>query len=673
MTGHSGSFKSARLVVAAATVAIVQAGCGGSSSSAPTVSGLAATGAGIANATVTAKCAGGAALSGTTDASGSYTLVLDGRTLPCMVQVRGGTVSGAASSVILHSFAQAAGRVNITPVTDLIVARALGSNPETAFAGYTNANGSTIEGALTTAKTYVATQISAITGSSIADPLTGTFVVGDADDKVLDALGSALTKASKTMSDLRSAAQTGATLTTIVPPISTSGGGTSSASLPDGLKGKVKATVYASAQSGSPYANGDLLTFTFSSSGLLMYGLTSANTSTHSTVSTFSKVGSEYVWVDTANNRRFAVSLKGDGSFHEINVSSADGSTFWGQFTESGSGAGGGGGNGGSSSLTLTGAVSTLVARSASIGTPGGMVSDGTYLYVSSNSTNTIRKIDANSGAVSTLAGNISSGGSADGTGTAAQFSGPTGLATDGTHLYVADNGNNAIRRVTIATGVVTTVAGTVGTGGAGNTNGVGSAAKFHNPRGVAHHAGMLYVADKNNNKIRRVDLTTGTVTDFASVNDPIAVTTDGTHLYVATQGITQDIRKLAIATPATVTVVAGKGIQVSSCYAHADGVGTLASFCQPWGLTVHAGVLYVADNFMSGVYHNSIRRIDLTTNNVTTIAGSQSSNNTNGTGASASFVSPRDVVVHGGKVYVADGENYVGSGYKGNEIRAIQ
>ena len=129
-----------------------------------------------------------------------------------MVQVTGGT-----PSVTLHSFAQAAGRVNITPVTDLIVAKALGSDLATAFTGYTSANGTSIEAGLAAAKTYVSTQINAITGGTIADPLTGAFSVGDADDKVLDALGNAMTAAGKTIAQLRGQAQSGATLADTVP------------------------------------------------------------------------------------------------------------------------------------------------------------------------------------------------------------------------------------------------------------------------------------------------------------------------------------------------------------------------------------------------------------------------------------------------------------------------
>jgi hypothetical protein len=155
-------------------------------------------------------------LTGTTDADGIFDLPLTtAHTAPCMLQVAGGT-----PSVTLHGFATAAGLVNITPITDLIVAKALGSDPATAFSAFDRTTGSTISGALTTAKAYVQTQVTSITGSgTTADPMSGKFVVGDADDKVLDALGAALAAASgnKTIVDLRSSATRGEALTGIVP------------------------------------------------------------------------------------------------------------------------------------------------------------------------------------------------------------------------------------------------------------------------------------------------------------------------------------------------------------------------------------------------------------------------------------------------------------------------
>ena len=106
------------------------------------------------------------------------------------------------------------------------------------------------------------------------------------------------------------------------------------------------------------------------------------------------------------------------------------------------------------------------------------------------------------SGAVTTLAGTGSSG-SANGTGTSASFYSPTGITTDGTNLYVADYGNNAIRQIVISTGVVTTVAGT---GSSGSANGTGTSASFYNPIGMTTDGTNLYVADTSNNLIRKIE-----------------------------------------------------------------------------------------------------------------------------------------------------------------------
>ena len=206
--------------VMASGVLAALAACGGGGSSSPTtgampgsLNGLAATGAAIANATVSAKCVAGPLISGSTDANGAFTLVLTAaHTAPCMLQVAGGT-----PNVTLYSFATAAGRVNLSPLSDMVVAKALGSDPAAAFASFDSAKGSTITGGLAAAKTYVQTQLAAITGAGTADPLTSTFSVGGADDKVLDALGAALTAAGKGIADLRSGAQTGASLSGVVP------------------------------------------------------------------------------------------------------------------------------------------------------------------------------------------------------------------------------------------------------------------------------------------------------------------------------------------------------------------------------------------------------------------------------------------------------------------------
>src|SRR5262245_2640611 len=103
-------------------------------------------------------------------------------------------------------------------------------------------------------------------------------------------------------------------------------------------------------------------------------------------------------------------------------------------------------------------------------------------VYVADTNNHTIRRITP-TGVVSTLAGLAASPGSADGTGSAARFNTPTGIAIDGTGtVYIADTNNHTIRQITSA-GVVTTVAGLAGSAGA--TDGTGSAARLNGPRGI--------------------------------------------------------------------------------------------------------------------------------------------------------------------------------------------
>jgi hypothetical protein len=123
-------------------------------------------------------------------------------------------------------------------------------------------------------------------------------------------------------------------------------------------------------------------------------------------------------------------------------------------------------------------------------------------VYVADNGNNTIRKITP-AGVVTTLAGLAGSFGSADGAGSTARFYNPFGVATDSSgHVYVADIHNDTIRKITPA-GVVTTLAGLAES--AGSADGVGNAARFYNPFGVAtDSSGNVYVGDTANNTIRK-------------------------------------------------------------------------------------------------------------------------------------------------------------------------
>jgi predicted nucleic acid-binding Zn ribbon protein len=150
-------------------------------------------------------------------------------------------------------------------------------------------------------------------------------------------------------------------------------------------------------------------------------------------------------------------------------------------------------------------------ATSAEFNNPYGVASDGTYLYVTDCANSTIRKINISSSTVTILAGLPGTTGTNDsdsieGTGESATFNKPTGITYYNGYLYVADTGNHAIRKVNVSNGYVETIAGYKGY--ANFANGTGNTTKFSSPTGiVSDGAGTLYVADKGNNRIRKIEL----------------------------------------------------------------------------------------------------------------------------------------------------------------------
>ncbi|MGA2481204.1 MAG: hypothetical protein ABSG63_20875, partial [Spirochaetia bacterium] len=143
---------------------------------------------------------------------------------------------------------------------------------------------------------------------------------------------------------------------------------------------------------------------------------------------------------------------------------------------------------------------------------PYGIASNGTSLYVTDYGNQTIRQVIVATAGVTTVAGQLGSPGSADGTGVAASFNCPAGLATDGTNLYIADAYNCTARQMVLSSTAVTTIAGQPGTpgsvdGGLYNSTGVYPIppALMSYPGGVATISSVLYVADSGNNAIRAV------------------------------------------------------------------------------------------------------------------------------------------------------------------------
>jgi hypothetical protein len=124
-----------------------------------------------------------------------------------------------------------------------------------------------------------------------------------------------------------------------------------------------------------------------------------------------------------------------------------------------------------------------------------------------------VRSVNLSTGATATLAGSTAgTAGSTDATGTAARFSAPAGMVSDGTNLYVADSSNHLIRKIVISSGAVSTLAGS---GTAGSGDGTGTAAQFNTPIGLALDTtnGLLYVSDQVYTKVRKIVISTGVVT----------------------------------------------------------------------------------------------------------------------------------------------------------------
>jgi hypothetical protein len=136
---------------------------------------------------------------------------------------------------------------------------------------------------------------------------------------------------------------------------------------------------------------------------------------------------------------------------------------------------------------------------------PHGLAAVGNDLYVADWQNHCIRKITTLN--TSTLAGNCGTSGVADGLGSAARFRYPRALTTDGSNLYVADEGNHCIRKLVIASAVVTTIAGSCGNTNSGWVDGHGPNAQFNAPGALLLYGGVLYVADTQNHRIRKIVL----------------------------------------------------------------------------------------------------------------------------------------------------------------------
>jgi sugar lactone lactonase YvrE/predicted secreted protein len=276
-----------------------------------------------------------------------------------------------------------------------------------------------------------------------------------------------------------------------------------------------------------------------------------------------------------------------------------------------------------------------VLATNAPIFLPMGVALDGNgNLYLADANNDRIRKVNAQTGLISTIAGNGTSGYAGDGgPATSAMISNPAGLALDGAgNLYFADSRNDIIRRVDAISGIITTVAGTPQVNGYAGNGQAATSALLSRPEGVSlDAAGDLFIADTGNHMIREVSAATGKISTVAGtgaagfngdnilatnaeLNGPWSVSlgADGT-LYIA-DTTNQRVREVNAST-GMITTIAGTGIQGFS----GDGAAaTSAQLNAPVAVLLDpAGNLYIAD---SG--NNRIRQVSAATANMQTLSG---------------------------------------------------
>jgi Tfp pilus assembly protein PilX len=281
---------------------------------------------------------------------------------------------------------------------------------------------------------------------------------------------------------------------------------------------------------------------------------------------------------------------------------------------------------GGISTYAGTGAAGSTgdggAATSATLSGPGGIaIASNGDIYIADTANNVIRKVAAATGIITTVAGNGSAGFSGDGgLATSAGIKTPEDIfvAANG-DLYIADTGHNRIRKVTAATGIISTVAGS-GSPGSSGDGGAATSAKLTSPDGIVVAAnGDFYIDDRGNNRVRKVTAATGIITAYAGTG---------------TAGYTGD-----------------------------GAAATLARLNAPEGITLATnGDVYIAD-----AGNNVVRKVSALTGVITTYAGTGTAGSTGDGGAatSARLSGPKAVRLDSsGDLYIADTVN--------NKIRLV-
>jgi sugar lactone lactonase YvrE len=289
-------------------------------------------------------------------------------------------------------------------------------------------------------------------------------------------------------------------------------------------------------------------------------------------------------------------------------------------------------------------------------------------MYIADYYNNRIRKVTASTGVISTVVGNGTAGFSGDGgAATSAEINGPGDVAVDSAgNIYISDLNNNRIRKVTVSTGIISTVAGNgvkgfTGDGGAATSAEIG-------PNGVyVDTAGNLYMADEFSNRVRKVTASTGIISTVAGngtagftgdggaatsaeLNVPDGVLVDGSgNIYISDHN-NERIRKVTAST-GKISTIAGNG---TAGYSGDGGAATSAELNGPGGLALDgAGNLYIGD-----FGNNRVRKVTASTGGISTAAGNGVAgySGDGGSPANAEMNGPSGIAMDKtGNLYIAD------------------
>ncbi len=310
-------------------------------------------------------------------------------------------------------------------------------------------------------------------------------------------------------------------------------------------------------------------------------------------------------------------------------------------------------------------------ANSTGLGTTAGIAVDqNSNVYVSDSSFRRIRRIDARTGIITTIAGD----GGADFNGdnrpaTSASIS-PQGIAVDNAgNLLIADTGNHRVRRVNLATGIITTVAGS-GEPGFSGDGGSATAAKLNLPIAVSvDKEGNVYISDTGNLRVRRIDARTGVITTVAGNGEstplgdggrateagfsPSSLSIDSTGNVFISDETHKTVRRVDAST-GIITTVAGNGDSVFN----SDNIPATSAAINPLGGVVVDGN---GNLFIGDFDNNRIRRVDAISGLISTVAGngSQGFSGDGGKVTRASLDEPRGIAIDAaGNIYIADTNN---------------